>query len=144
MYKKAYVFWNAINPQPVIFTQHAQFTFNIKGVVCRYCYDVKPFNLTACFIMKCDTSVIITRSKMEGHEQQCTIMYKLQWYLSWHTMSVLIGEKIFIHSRIVKLNAQSETFAYMLAMGHHWQCTLKYTFIDVQQTIYNKWQHKLK
>ena len=30
--------------------------FNVffKGIVHRYCYDVNPFNLTACFIMKCD------------------------------------------------------------------------------------------
>ena len=26
----------------------------IKGVVCRYCFDAKPSNLTAYFIMKCD------------------------------------------------------------------------------------------
>ena len=129
-------FWNAINPQPVICTQHAQFTFNIKGVVCQYCYDVKPFSLTACFITKCDTSFMIIRSKMAGHEQQCTIIYELQWCFVWHIMSVLIVEKIFIHSRTVKFNRQSKTFARMLAMGHHWQCTHKYTSIDVQQTIY--------
>ena len=27
----------------------------IKRAVCHYCLGVKPFNLTACFIMKCDT-----------------------------------------------------------------------------------------
>ena len=48
-----------------------------KGVVCWHCCDVKPFNLTACFITKCDMSVMITRIKMVGHEQQCTIMYEL-------------------------------------------------------------------
>ena len=26
-----------------------------KGAVCWYCFDEKPFNLTACFIIKCDT-----------------------------------------------------------------------------------------
>ena len=46
-------------------------------VVHRYCYDVKPFNLMACFIMKCDTNVMITCFTMVGHGQQCTIMYKL-------------------------------------------------------------------
>ena len=28
--------------------------FSLKGAVCWYCFGVKPFNLTACFIMKCD------------------------------------------------------------------------------------------
>ena len=27
----------------------------LKGAVCQYCFDAKPFNLTACFITKCDT-----------------------------------------------------------------------------------------
>ena len=29
---------------------------DIKGAVCRYCFSVKPFNLTACFIMKRDAN----------------------------------------------------------------------------------------
>ena len=49
----------------------------IKGVDCRYCYDVKPFNLTAYFITKCDTSVMTMCIKMAGHGQQSTIMYEL-------------------------------------------------------------------
>ena len=48
----------------------------IKGAVCQYYFDVKPFNLTACFIMKCDTKCYDMHIKMEGHGQQCTIMYE--------------------------------------------------------------------
>ena len=33
-----------------------------------------------------------------------------------------------------KVSGQSEMFAHMLAMGYHWQCTHKYTFIDVSTT----------
>ena len=29
---------------------------DIKGAVRRYCFSVKPFTLTACFIMKCDAN----------------------------------------------------------------------------------------
>ena len=50
--------------------------FYIKGVVRRYCFDVKLFNLTACFIMKCYDYAL----KMAGHgqqSQQCTIVYEL-------------------------------------------------------------------
>ena len=39
---------------------------------------------------------------------------------SWHTMSVLIGKKSVICGTAVKLNGQSEMFARMLGMGHHW------------------------
>ena len=38
----------------------------------------------------------------------------------------------FMCSRTVKLNGQGETFAHVLAMGHHWRYTHRYTFIDVQ------------
>ena len=38
----------------------------IKGVVRQYCYDVRPFNLTACFITKCDGNVMITCSKLRA------------------------------------------------------------------------------
>ena len=41
--------------------------FRIKGEM--YCFDAKPFNLTACFIMKCDTKCYDYALKMAGHEQ---------------------------------------------------------------------------
>ena len=50
---------------------------SVKGLVCWYWYDVKPFNLTACVITKCDVNVVIMRIKMAGHGKQYTIMYKL-------------------------------------------------------------------
>ena len=61
---------------------------------------MKLFNLTACFIINCDMNVMIT-----------------------HAVSVMIGEESFICRRTVKL---IETFAHVLAMGHHWRCTRKY------------------
>ena len=93
---------------------------------------MKPFNLTACFITKCDTIVMITCIKMAGHGQQCTNNVQVLVTFSQHTVLVLIGEKNFICGKTVKLNLQSKTFAHVLAMGHHWQCTNKYTSIDVQ------------
>ena len=51
--------------------------YELKGVVCRYCYDVKSLNLTAGFITKCDMSIMITRIKMAGHGEQGTVMYGL-------------------------------------------------------------------
>ena len=40
---------------------------------------------------------------------------------SWHTTSVLIGEKRFIYSRKVKWNnGQSKTYALMLGVDRHW------------------------
>ena len=68
------------------------FHYAVKGVVHQFCYDVKPFNLMACFITKCDTSV--------AHQNG-----------AWHTMSVLIGKKSFICGRTVKLYGHGETFA---------------------------------
>ena len=56
-------------------TDHAG--LRVKDVVYQYCYDVKSFSLTACFIKKCDTSVMTARIKIVGHRQQCTIMYEL-------------------------------------------------------------------
>lgn len=38
-------------------------------------YSEKPFNLTACYITKCDMNAMITC--IEIHGQHCTIMYKL-------------------------------------------------------------------
>ena len=38
---------------------------------------MKPFNLTACFIMECDVNCYDYVLKTAGHGQQCTIMYKL-------------------------------------------------------------------
>ena len=49
---------------------------------------------------------------------------------SWHTMSVLIGES-FIWGRTVKLNRQCKRFAHVMTTGCHWQCTHKYTSIDI-------------
>ena len=49
----------------------------VKGAVHHYCFDVKPFNLSACFIMKCDMKCYDYILKMVGHEQQCTRMYEL-------------------------------------------------------------------
>ena len=43
-----------------------------------------------------------------------------------------VGIDCFMYGRTVKLNRQGEMSAHVLAMGQHWQCTLKYTFIDVQ------------
>ena len=108
-----------------------------KRAVCRYCFDMKPFNILACFITKCDALCYDTRIKMADHGKQCTIMYKLQWHFSWHTMSVLIGKKDFMCGITVKLNGQGEQFARILAIGRHWRCTYKYTFNDVQQAIYH-------
>ena len=42
----------------------------------------------------------------------------------------ITGEKSYICSRTVKLNGQSKMFVHMLAMGHQWRCTHKYTFIN--------------
>ena len=39
-------------------------------------YSEKPFNLTACYIKKCNTIWYDYALKMAGHGQQCTIMYK--------------------------------------------------------------------
>ena len=61
----------------------------------------------------------------------CTNVQALVTF-SWHTASVLIGEKHFICSTAVKLNVQSEMFAHVLAMGCYWGCTHKYTFVHVQ------------
>ena len=41
-----------------------------------------------------------------------------------------VSEKSFICDRTVKLNGQSETFACVLAMGHHWRCTHKYMYLQ--------------
>ena len=49
----------------------------VKGAVSWYCSDVKPFILTTCSIMKCDTKCYEYDLKMAGHGQQCTIMYEL-------------------------------------------------------------------
>ena len=49
----------------------------VKGAVRWYCIDAKPFNLTACFITKCDMNCYDYTLKMAGHGQQCTIMYEL-------------------------------------------------------------------
>ena len=49
----------------------------IKGVVCWYCSDEKPFNITACFIIKSDTKYYDYALKMAGHEQQCTMYHLL-------------------------------------------------------------------
>ena len=41
---------------------------SLKGAVSWYCFDVKPFNLTACFIMKYDAKYYdYTCIKMAGH-----------------------------------------------------------------------------
>ena len=48
-----------------------------KEAVCRYYFDVKPFNFLVCFITKCDAKCYDTRIKMADHGQQCTIMYEL-------------------------------------------------------------------
>ena len=93
-----------------------------KGAVHWYYFDVKPFNLAACFITKCDAKCYDTCIKMAGQGQQCTIKYELYWCFSWHTTSVLVGEnaeKSFICGRTVKLNGQNEMFARVLGMGHH-------------------------
>ena len=50
---------------------------SLKG---QYCFDVKPFNLIACFSTKCDakdTKCYDTCIKTPGHGQHCTIMYEL-------------------------------------------------------------------
>ena len=39
---------------------------DIKGAVHQYCVEVKPFNLTACFIMKCDANIKIKLMKNGG------------------------------------------------------------------------------
>ena len=49
----------------------------VKGAVNRYCFDVKTFNLTACFIMKCDVKCYDYTLKMAGYEQQCTALVTL-------------------------------------------------------------------
>ena len=50
---------------------------DFKGAVHWHCFDVKPFNLSACFITKCDVKRYDTYIKMADHGQQCTIMYEL-------------------------------------------------------------------
>ena len=45
-----------------------------KGAVCRYCFDAKSFNLTACFIMKCYAICYYYMLKIAAHGQQCAIM----------------------------------------------------------------------
>ena len=51
----------------------------LKGAVYQFCFDVKPFNLTACLIMKINVTqnVKIKHIKMAGHGNQCMIMYDL-------------------------------------------------------------------
>ena len=49
----------------------------VKGTMRQYCFDAKPFNLTACCITKCDAKCYGYALKMAGHEQQCTTMYEL-------------------------------------------------------------------
>ena len=50
---------------------------DIKGTVSQYCYDAKSFNLTVCFITKCDTICYGYVLKMADHGQQCTTMYEI-------------------------------------------------------------------
>ena len=40
-----------------------------KGAVRWYCFDAKPFNLTACFITKREVKFYDYTLKMAGHEQ---------------------------------------------------------------------------
>ena len=90
----------------------------IEGVVRWYCYDAKPFNLTACFITKCDPKCY---NYVHQHDGPWIAVYNNVRTLvtfSSHTMLVLIGEKSIICSR-TELNGQSKTFARMLATGHH-------------------------
>ena len=51
--------------------------FKFKGVVRWHCFEVKPFNLLACFTTNCDMKYYDTCIKMADHGQQCTIMYEL-------------------------------------------------------------------
>ena len=90
-------------------------------MVYQYCFDMKPFNLAACFIMKCYDYVHKNGRPLAAvyNNVQALVMF------SWHTTSVLIGKKSFICGRRAKWNRQSETFANVLAMGRHWPCTHK-------------------
>ena len=103
-----------------------------KEVVRWYCFHVKPFNLTACFIMKCDINCYDHTHQNGGPWIAVYNNVRALVLLFLHSMSVLIGEKSFICGRTVKFNRQSKTFACVLANGYHWQCTNKYTFTDIQ------------
>ena len=102
-------------------------------MVYQYCFDVKPFNLAACSIMKCDMKCY---DYVHQNGRPLTAVYNNVQALvmfSWHTTSVLIGKKSFICicGRRAKLNGKSETVAHVSAMGRQWPCTHKYIFIDV-------------
>ena len=91
-----------------ILAQWGQSWCMIKGcMVYQYCFDVKPFNLAACFIMKCDTKCY---DYVHQNGRPLTAVYNNVQALvmfAWHTMSVMIGKKSFICGRRAKLNRQS-------------------------------------
>ena len=97
----------------------------IKGVVHQYCYDGKPFNLTACFIMKCDVKCYDYAHQnggpwavMYNNLQQCTGCTSFS-DVSLGIQHQYLLVRSFIWVRRVKLNGQSETFPSMLAMGRY-------------------------
>ena len=79
---------------------------NVKGVVHWYCFE-KPFNLTACFVTRCDAECCDYANQNDG---PWTALYNnvraLVIFLLAYTVSIDWRQKFHIHQTIDKINAE--------------------------------------